>query len=306
MVSQAMFIVNPESRGGETGKTWDKKLQTIKKRFFIPFDHVIAQGRGTGISTTLEAIADGYDLLIPVGGEGTVNEVVNGIYHSGKAESLTLGFIRSGTVNDYLKVIGWPHALEEQLDAIMSGKTRKTPITHVEAFGEATRVGLNVADIGIGTSISYDASVKRSLTWIKSGLRYTLLALKAITKWKNIPCTIKTDEETIEGNLTLFMAGFSKESGAYKVLPHAEVWGEKLAYMAAMGFSKPSMLRLMGVLKKGEHEGYKNVHLGHSEKIELDSDVPLMVEMDGEVFAYQTQKVTVTALPNYLNVISPS
>ncbi len=296
------FVVNPESRGGETGRTWEKRLKVIERELKHPFEYRIAEGIGTGVATTKDLISDGHNMIVSVGGEGTTNEVVNGIMESGV--DVVLGFIRSGTVNDYLKVIGWPQSLEEQIGLLNRGVIRKTPVTRSEAVGEATRYGLNVADIGIGTSISYDASVRRSITWIKSGLRYTLLALKAILKWKNLPVVIRTDDGTIEGDLTLFMAGYSNESGAYKVLPQADPWGTKMAYMAAMGFSKLAMLRLMGVLKKGEHEGYPNVHLGFTQRIELESEVPLMVEVDGEVFGFNTQKVIVEGVPKALNVIS--
>ncbi len=296
------FVVNPESRGGETGRTWEKKLKVIEKHLTYPFTYRIAKGIGTGVQTTKELIEEGHTMIISVGGEGTANEVVNGIMESRK--QVVMGFIKSGTVNDYLKVINWPSSLEEQVKLLNEAKTVKTPLTFCEAIGERSRYGLNVADVGIGTSISYDASVKRSITWIKSGLRYTLLAIKAIVKWRNIPCTITTDNEKIEGNLSLFMAGFSKESGAYRVLPKANPWGEKMAYLAAMNFSKIKMIRLMGILKKGEHEGYPNVHMDFTSKAVIESNEPMMVEVDGEVFGYNTNKIIVKAIPNAIDVIS--
>ncbi len=110
------FVVNPESRGGETGRTWEKRLKVIERELKHPFEYRIAEGIGTGVATTKDLISDGHNMIVSVGGEGTTNEVVNGIMESGV--DVVLGFIRSGTVNDYLKVIGWPQSLVSQIEIL--------------------------------------------------------------------------------------------------------------------------------------------------------------------------------------------
>jgi YegS/Rv2252/BmrU family lipid kinase len=296
-----LFIVNPHSRGGKTEKLWKKYLTKIESNYKYDFDYLIANGIGSGWEASQNAIDDGHDTLIAVGGEGTANEIVNGIYFSKKPD-LKLGFIQSGTVNDYQQVIQWPKDIDQQIDSLNVAHTKNTPVTYVK--GDKERVSLNVADTGIGATIAYAASVERRLKWIKSGFRYTLLSLRAITKWKNKTAKITLDDRYIEGDLSLLMSGFSSQSGDFKVLPHADPWGSKMAYTVAMGFSKLAMVKLMGVLKKGEHtEDIDGVYMGHADKITIETEEPMIFETDGEPFSYDSTEIEVKSIPNAINVI---
>ena len=150
-MSSSFFIINPHSRGGKTKSNWPKYLKQIEQNYSCTFEYKIADGIGTGYDIAKNAIDDGYKTLIAVGGEGTVNEVVNAIYFSQKPE-LTLGFIQSGTVNDYQQVIEWPKPIDDQINALNVAQTKITPLTYVK--GDEERVSLNVADTGIGATIA--------------------------------------------------------------------------------------------------------------------------------------------------------
>ncbi len=302
-MKSTLFIVNPESRGGKTKKLWEKYLLKIETNYEKDYDHVIANGIGSGYEATRNAIDDGYETLIAVGGEGTINEIVNAVYFSKKSD-LNIGFIQSGTVNDYQQVINWPKDIDAQINSLNKAVTKKTPLTHVT--GDEERVALNIADTGIGATIAYMASVERRLKWIKSGFRYTLLSLRGITKWKNIHAKITFDDRYLEGDLTLLMSGFSTQTGDYRILPHAETWGSKMAYAAAFGFKKLGMVRLLGVLKKGNHtEEIEGVYMGHADKITIETEEPLIYETDGEPFSYNSTEIIVKSIPNIINVIQP-
>lgn len=294
-----LFVVNPEANAGRTGKNWEKTYENIKKTLNITSDYVIANGISTGLEKTLDGIKEGYTDLIAVGGDGALNEVTNGIYQSGK--SINLGFIRGGTVNDYLTSTGWPDRLDEQVELINKGITKLTPITKVT--GDTERICLNVADTGVGSLIAYSASVERRLKWVKGELRYTLLSLRGVLKWKNIPATLKMDDREVSGDLSFFMSGFSTLSGAYKVLPHAERFGEKMAYTIALNFNKIKMIKNMGVLKKGEQtEEIEGIYMGHSSKIRIEGEKDLLFEVDGEPFSFNSSTVELESIPNAIQV----
>lgn len=302
-MKSTLFIVNPESRGGKTKKLWKTYLQKIETSYEHDFDHVIANGIGSGYEATRNAIDDGYQTLIAVGGEGTINEIVNAAYFSKKPD-LNVGFIQSGTVNDYQQVINWPKDIDEQIGLLNRAVTKKTPVTHVT--GDEERVALNIADTGIGATIAYMASVERRLKWIKSGFRYTLLSLRGIAKWKNIPAKITLGDRFVEGDLTLLMSGFSTQTGEYRILPHAETWGSKMAYTVAFGFKKLAMVRLLGILKKGKHtEDIEGVYMGLADQISIETEEPLIYETDGEPFSYNSTEIIVKSISNAINVIQP-
>ena len=79
---QYFFVVNPNSQGDKTGKEWSKYEKIIRKSLGNNFGFKLADGIGTGMEITKDAIQDGYTTIISVGGEGTTNEVVNGILSS--------------------------------------------------------------------------------------------------------------------------------------------------------------------------------------------------------------------------------
>jgi diacylglycerol kinase family enzyme len=184
-------------------------------------------------------------------------------------------------------------------------KLRPVPTPIVKVIGDTTRVGLNVADTGVGASVAYSASVERRLKWIRGEFRYTLLALRAITRWKNIPLVMKADDRELEGGLSLLMSGFSTHSGAFHILPHANPYGKQMAYTAAFDFSRLQMIKLMGILKEGSHtEDIDGVYMGHCDKIEIEAEDPILFEVDGEPFSFDSSKITIEALPEKIQVLA--
>ena len=293
------FVVNPDSNAGKTGKNWEKIYERIKKILSFPSEFVIANGISTGIDSTLDMIKEGFTDIISVGGDGGINEVTNGIYRSNK--SVNLGFIRSGTANDYLTSIGWPVELDEQIELIYNNKTKLTPITKVT--GDTERVSMNVADTGVGSLIAYSASVERRLKWVRGELKYTLLSIRGIFKWKNIAATLKMDDREVYGALSFFMAGFSTLSGGYKVLPHAKRFGDKMAYIVAMDFNKLDMIKNMGTLKKGtQTDDIEGIYMGYSDKIRIEADKELLFEVDGEPFSFNTPTIEIESIRNAIPV----
>ncbi len=296
------FVVNPNSQGDKTGKEWPKYEKDIMETLGNNYGYKFADGMGTGIEITKDAIQEGFNTIVGVGGEGTMNEVANGILQSNNATPL--GFIRSGTANDFLSknVYDWPITLDMQLEAIKNRKTRSIPITKVT--GDVIRYGINMADAGIGAKVSYDAGIKRRLKWIRGEFRYTLLALLNTMRWKNNPATIDFGHEKIEGDLTLFMAGFSKMGGGFQTLPQASLELDKLAYLFVKDFSRLRILKFLNTVKKGKHDtSIKGIYMDHSSKIEINTENPVLFEIDGEIFSYDATRIVIEAVPNGLQII---
>lgn len=297
------FVVNPNSQGKKTGKDWEKNEQIIRNYLGNNFDFKLADGIGTGRQITQDAIKDGYTTIISVGGEGTANEVVNGVMETNPA--IPIGFIRSGTANDFLSenVYDWPINLDDQLSAITSGNTRLVPLTKIT--GDETRYGINIATAGIGAKVSYDASIKRRLKWIRGDFRYTLLAVLNTMRWKNNPVTIDFGkDEVIEGDLTLFMSGFSKMGGGFQTLPHASLDDDEMAYLFVRDFSRLRILKFLNTVKKGKHdESIEGIHMKHASKIEINAENPILFEIDGEPFSFDSTKIEIEGLPNAISLI---
>ncbi|MCY3415140.1 MAG: hypothetical protein INQ03_26040 [Candidatus Heimdallarchaeota archaeon] len=298
------FIVNPQSNAGNTGKTWEQTYKQIEK--LIEPNHssyTIADGIGRGFDAATEVL-DEEDIthLVSVGGEGGNNEVVNALYKSGK--DVTLGFIKSGTANDYQTLINWPRELSDQVEVLKKGSPRQTPLTMVH--GDTQRVSLNIADIGVAATAAYLGSVQKRFLRFNGPIRFNLLTFMAIKQWKNIPLRMNADGRELEGDISVFMGGFSKEIAFFKMLPHAEPFADKMAYVAGFDFSKWKMIRTVNTLKAGRHdESIEGIYMGHASKITLDAEKPLLFSVDGEPFSYNTEKLLIESKPDAIKVLNP-
>ncbi len=296
------FVVNPNSGGGRTGKNWDKMYARILKQLRADSGYQLADGIGAGYRITQDLMLEGYNTIVPVGGEGTVNEVVNAVMNYKNSKATKVGFIVAGTVNDYQRVMGWPKTLEDQVKLIEEGTIRTTHLTKTTA--DEVRYALNLAGTGIGSKMAYEASVLRKLLWLKGSLRYNVMAVKHIIKWANLPVSIKADDSQIEGDLSLFTAGFSTQVGDFKTQPHVNPFGDKMGYLIAMNFSKLTMIKMLKVIKQGKHQGYDGINLGYAKKIQLEFEETPYFDVDGEVFSYNTRKVKIEPVYDAINIIS--
>jgi diacylglycerol kinase (ATP) len=104
---QARVIVNPAAGAGKTAKRWPR-IRHLLSKSGLKFEHDITEAPGHAIELAKSAVSKGYKLIVSVGGDGTINEVVNGLYASCKLKGVNLGIIGSGTGGDYIRSIGVP------------------------------------------------------------------------------------------------------------------------------------------------------------------------------------------------------
>lgn len=153
-----LAIVNPTSAGGRTEQRWKHLRDELQMRGVRAEEHLTtAQGEATTI--TRSAIAEGFSRILSVGGDGTLNEVVNGCFDATTGEpldvNLTLGLIPSGSGGDFRRSAGL-HTPEIAIDAIADGHRRPLDVGRIDyhADGEPHhRHFVNVADWGVGAAV---------------------------------------------------------------------------------------------------------------------------------------------------------
>src|SRR5687767_15653229 len=116
-----LVIANPKSAGGSTRQRWSEIASDLRTHFG-PFSVAFTRGPGHGIELARSSAEKGRDLIIACGGDGTINEVANGILTSGK--DVELGIFPSGTGGDFRRTIGIPSESREAARALRDGETK--------------------------------------------------------------------------------------------------------------------------------------------------------------------------------------
>jgi len=108
-LSYAHLIVNPIAGAGKTAKKWPQIMDLLKSIGFR-FEHALTEAPGHARELAESAARKGYELVVSVGGDGTINEIVNGLHDAGNIADIMLGIINTGTGRDYIRTVGIPHA----------------------------------------------------------------------------------------------------------------------------------------------------------------------------------------------------
>ena len=127
------IIFNPESSGGRTGEGRQKILNLIEKIFGNNFSLFITGKPNDASLFAEQSIKDDCDLIITVGGDGTIQEVVNGVLSNScsKINKCSVGIISSGTGQGFAQSINLPKSHEEQIKLIKNGLTKKVDVGRV-------------------------------------------------------------------------------------------------------------------------------------------------------------------------------
>ena len=125
-MSKTAFIVNPHAGNGSTGSAWPL-IETLAKDRLGFFDTYMTQRTGDAVIFAKNAAAEKTRRIVCVGGDGTLNEVVNGVMMNKASirSELILGFIPNGTGCDFIKTVSIPQDIEQAMDLIASGQTRR-------------------------------------------------------------------------------------------------------------------------------------------------------------------------------------
>jgi diacylglycerol kinase (ATP) len=151
---RTVVIVNPQSQGGKLGKRWPELAETLTRAF--PYDVVHTQAQGDATRLAREALRSGAQRIVAVGGDGTLNEVVNGFFENGKpiAPDASLGVIPFGTGGDFRRTVNVPKEAADAAAVIATNHRQKVDVGKLDLTSHdgkpMQRMFLNIASFGIG------------------------------------------------------------------------------------------------------------------------------------------------------------
>lgn len=303
------FIINPKSKTGNGYKVWKvvkKKLDEQK----IAYTYYLTQYASHAVKIARKVCKGKSQTiyLIVVGGDGTVNEVINGISNY---KNVFLGYIPSGSSNDLARSLNIPADPEKSLELILNAKDYPCfdhGIVSLQSKSVSRKFGVSCG-IGFDASICYealDSKIKKWLNRIKLGkLTYAIIGLKQLITYKPSDVTLILDgHQTKHYKNVYILASMIQpyEGGGLMMAPKANPSDQKLSVCVIYDINKLNVLFLLPSLFWGGHSRFSKVELFDCTSLEIKTKEPLLLHTDGE-FAGRTDHVKLRCKKEQLQML---
>lgn len=280
------FIVNPKSRSGMGKLIWDTLEPELKKRR-VDYKVYPTERRKHAEKIAAGLTADGErHRIVVLGGDGTVNEVINGICFP---EKVILGYIPIGSSNDFARGLKIPSDPLEALEIVLNPRrVMDMDIGTISRKGGTRRFAVS-AGIGFDAAVCHEVSVswwKKILNRIGLGkLSYAVVALDRLKKDRPAEMHITLDgERELVFEKTYFAAFMNLpfEGGGFRFCPDALPEDGLLDIVILSGVSRLKALFLLPTALVGKHVLFRGVTILRCRKAEAETDRPMPIHTDGE------------------------
>ncbi len=297
------LVVNPNAGSGKCQKNWPT-IQKLVKRSKIDFEFEFTERKGHAIEITKKLIERGFRKLIVVGGDGTLNEVVNGIFTQDDIDpkSITLGMIPVGTGNDWCRTFQVPTKYIDAIKLIRDEKTVVQDIGLVNFYDNAApdRYFANVAGIG------FDATVAHAANKLKdqgkgNALSYMLILIKTLLKYNSKSMQLTVGDRTYNERMFSIGIGIGKyNGGGMKQLPNAIANDGLLDITIIKKITKWTVVKELKGLYDGSFLSHPKIDALQNTVVSFAQN-QLEIETDGESVGFGPQNFSI--LPKALRVV---
>jgi diacylglycerol kinase (ATP) len=253
-----------------------------------------------------EAAGNGFKVVVAAGGDGTTNEVVNGLVAAsdGNQElAPALGVLPLGSGSDFASAVGMEGRLALACRQLANGRPRPIDVARARLPEEQPewRYYANALGIGFDAYVTLETRRVRRLRGIPL---YLLVVLKTLVLHHHAPpLTIICDGQALEqASLMVVVANGSREGGGFFVAPDAKPDDGLLDLCIASEISRPAMLGLIPHFLRGTHVNRKPITMAQATHVVISSEEKLTVHMDGEMFSTETRQIECEIMPHRLNI----
>lgn len=303
MTKRWFAVLNPKSGGGRAARD-RARIEHELKRAGIRFEIGISSYAGHAISLAADAASRGYRQFLAIGGDGTLNEVLNGALSSGELEAreLSLGLIPVGRGNDWSRGRGLPRSYAAAANLLASGNVIAHDvgvITHSTDDGRAVRYFINVAGAG------FDAHVVSLVQGNRFGALTYLAALPTgFATWRSPVMTISAEGHTSTGEVFVAFAAIGRYcGGGMFIAPDARPDDGLLDVVMVQDITKWELILNIRRLFDGSIASYRKVRTFRTNALDIAGPVPVATEADGELLSSTPVKMSV--LGQRIHVVAP-
>lgn len=275
MQKSARVIYNPTSGREIIKKNLADVLLILEQAGYVASAHATTAEPGDAKRAAEEAVEAHYDLVIAAGGDGTINEVINGIAE--KPYRPKVGIIPTGTTNDFARALHIPRDVIKATKIIAEGDSIAMDI------GKANDTYfINIGGGGRLTELTYDVPSK--LKTMLGQLAYYLKGIEMIPSLKPTKVRIEYDDGVFEGKTLLFLLALTNSIGGFeKIAPDAKLDDGKFSLIIVKKTNLPELIRLITLALRGDHIKEPNIIYTKSSKVVVTSKDKMLINLDGEL-----------------------
>ena len=308
------LVVNPQSAGGATQRHFDTISQAVRNAVG-ECAHAFTERPLHAAEITRKALNAGHDLVIAVGGDGTINEVVNGFFEEPRSSEpprpikpgAALAVLPRGTGGDLRRTIGLDSDLWRCV-ARLKGEKAAIDVGRVDFTGEdgepGSRYFINVAEVGVGARVVDIANASSKVLGGK--LTFMLASVRALVGWRDLPIRFSLDGGPFEETsvTTFAIANGRYFGGGMMVAPEAKISDGLFHITIWRGFTLADFAFKSGTMYDGSHTRLPNTSTRTARTVRLEpgGSEPVAIEVDGEKIG--RLPATFTVLPAALQLVS--
>ncbi len=298
------LIVNPNADLGRAWRTASDLRPIVEKYGGADWSGTVYPTHATELAR--QAAQEGYELLVAVGGDGTVHEVVNGLMRVPEEQRPHLGIVPLGSGNDFASAVGINPDPFQALHQALHGQSRRIDVFKICDGNGRQEYCDNTLGIGFDATVTIRS---RHVPLVRGFLVYLVAVLQTILlNHEPARLQVRTDRESWDRlMLMLVLCNGGREGGGFAISPQAKPDDGWLQYTGVDRVSRLMMLRLLPEFIRGTHERFKPVCTGQFKTMELESDRPLYIHTDGEIFAgfgVDVRQLSVEVEPAALEIIA--
>jgi len=303
MPRKVKLILNPMADMGNAWRMADDLRPIVAEYGHADWSGTVYPTHATELAR--QAALDGYDMVIALGGDGTVHEVMNGLMQVPAEKRPILGVVPLGSGNDFAHAVSIPAKADYALAYALKGEPSTIDVGLLT--DEQGRKEYFDNTLGIG----FDAVVtirSHRLPILRGFMMYLTAVIQTILlNFDPASLHVETDKESWDESTLMFtLCNGPREGGGFHVAPDAALNDGILHYAAVRKISRLMMFRLIPEVMNGTHGRFDCVRMGNFTRLSLASDRPLYIHADGEVytsFGSNLRKLSVEILPSALKIV---
>jgi diacylglycerol kinase (ATP) len=309
MTLKPILIFNPTAGKGSAGKKLPQ-VQSLLAATGFEYDLVLTEGPGHAQTLAQQAAVSGRKLVVAAGGDGTVNETINGLMRSnGNGNGRpALGVLPVGRGNDFAYGMGIPHAVEDACAALMKANKRLIDVGHVAGgdYPDGRYFG-NGVGLGFDTVVGFEAA---KIKWLHGGASYLVAVIRTIFLYAKAPTyeIIIDDDVFQQPYLMISVMNGQRMGGSFMMAPDGHPGDGKFDLCLAGDVKQIRILPLAATFISGKQGGDRDIRMVRAQRISIraigNGGIP--AHADGETLCTAGQALTIHMVPGALEVITGS